>query len=128
MNNENQMKDKILAALRLIVDAWELEWVEILGGPCQGTVRLMHAGGFRTLLKIEYEFQPERYQLLVYRDGKHIFGRCSINYDDGALIEQILEQFGRFTPESMVGLPEASRQPSDIGLRRSLSRSLEQHV
>jgi hypothetical protein len=131
MNHVNQMQGKILSAMRSIVEAWELEWVEILGGPCQGTIRLMPAGGFRTLLKIEYEFQPERYQLLVYRDGKHIFGRCNISYDDGAMIEQILERFGRFTAESLVGLPEApaaSRQSSDAGFRRTLSRSMEEHV
>ena len=142
MNNVNQMQDKILSALHSIVDAWELEWVEILGGPGQGTIRLMQAGGFRTLLKIEYEFRPERYQLLVYRDGKHIFGRCNINYDDGILIEQILEQFRRFSPEALVGAPEThpvsaavdipapamSQQPSHTSFRRSFCQSLASHV
>src|SRR6266436_2323557 len=106
MNAVNQMQNKILSALRGIVDVWELEWVEVLGGECQGTVRLMQAGGFRTLLKIEYDFQPERYQLLVYRDGKHIFGRCNISYDDGALIEQILAQFRRLSPDDLLFPPE----------------------
>jgi len=134
MNYVNQMQDKILTALRSIVDAWELEWVEILVGPFQGTIRLMQPGGFRTLLKIEYEFQPERYRLLVYRDGKHIVGRCNMDYDDGMLIEQVLEQFRcvlRHTdPISADGLPARalSRLNSDHGLRRAFCRSLTEHV
>ncbi|SRR5258706_10764895 len=142
MNHVNQMQDKILTAMRSIVEAWELEWVEILGGPFQGTIRLMQAGGFRTLLKIEYEFQPERYRLLVYRDGKHVFGRCNIDYDDGLLIEQVLAQFRRFSRETLVSpaetdpvLPYAGnaervvlRQPSHPGFKRSLCRSMVSHV
>jgi len=142
MNNVNQMQDKILSTLHSIVDAWELEWVEILGGPGQGTIRLMQAGGFRTLLKIEYEFRPERYQLLVYRDGKHIFGRCNINYDDGILIEQILEQFRRFSPDALLDVTETrsvsapidipaaavSQQPPHTSFRRSFCQSLASHV
>ena len=142
MNNANQMQDKILSMLHSIVDAWELEWVEIAGGPFQGTIRLMPPGGFRTLLKIEYEFQPERYRLLVYRDGRHIFGRCNIDYDDGILIEQILEQFRRLSAETLLGAPEThpvsaavdtpavivSQQPSHTSFRRSLCRSLAAHV
>jgi hypothetical protein len=132
MNNVNQMQDKILSTLHSIVDGWELEWVEILGGPFQGTVRLMQAGGFRTLLKIEYEFQPERYRLLVYREGKHVFGRCNIDYDDGMVIEQILEQFRRLSADTLVDTPQTasalSRQPSHIAFRRSLYRSLGPHA
>ena len=128
MNHMNQMQDRILSALHSIVDAWELEWVEILGGPFQGTVRLMQAGGFRTLLKIEYEFQPERYRLLVYREGKHVFGRCNIDYDEGMVIEQILEQFRRLSSDTLVDTPQTasalSRQPSYPGFRRTLCRSL----
>jgi len=142
MNHVNQMQDKILSAMRSIVSAWELEWVEILGGPFQGMIRLMQAGGFRTLLKIEYEFQPERYRLLVYRDGKHVFGRCNIDYDDGLLIEQILAQFRRLSPDDLLFPAETqpvsapmgmtanavSRQPSNTTFRRSLYRSLGSHV
>jgi hypothetical protein len=126
MNHVNQMQDKILSALRSIVDAWELEWVEILGGPFQGTIRLMQVGGFRTLLKIEYEFRPERYQLLVYREGRHIFGRCNIDYDDGILIEQILTQFRSFSADSLLGPPQ--HPLPDTTFRRSLCRSLAQHA
>src|SRR6266581_6557102 len=128
MNHMNQMQDRILSALHSIVSAWELEWVEILGGPFQGTIRLMQAGGFRTLLKIEYEFQPERYRLLVYREGKHVFGRCNIDYDEGMVIEQILEQFRRLSSDTLVDTPQTasalSRQPSYTGFRRTLCRSL----
>jgi hypothetical protein len=142
MNNLNQMQDKILSTLHSVVDAWELEWVEIVGGPCQGTIRLMQAGGFRTMLKIEYEFQPERYRLLVYREGKHIFGRCNIDYDDGMTIEQILAQFRCLLPQTRVSAPEThpvsaamgtpaaalTRQPSHPNFRRTLCRSLGPHA
>src|SRR5882672_619073 len=142
MNNVNQMQDKILSTLHSIVATWELEWVEILPGACQGTIRLTQAGGFRTLLKIEYEFHPERYQLLVYRDGKHIFGRCNINYDDGTLIEQILAQFRRLSPDALLGEPEThpvaasvdipaaavAQRPSHTSFRRSFCQSLASHV
>jgi len=139
MNYTNQMQDKILSAMRSIVDAWELEWVEVLGGPFQGTIRLMQAGGFRTLLKIEYEFQPERYRLLVYRDGKHIFGRCNIDYDDGLVIEQMLAQFRRLSPDDLLFPPETQPVSAPVGMTRSavsrqptfrpsLYRSLGSHV
>ena len=68
VSNLNQMQERILWTLHSIVDGWELEWVEIVNSPSQGTVRVMQAGEFRTLLKIEYEFYPERCRLLVYRD------------------------------------------------------------
>src|SRR5882672_5260651 len=129
MCNVNQMQDKILSAVRSIVATWELEWVEILPGACQGTIRLTQAGGFRTLLKIEYEFRPERYQLLVYRDGKHAFGRCNIDYDDSAVIEQILAQFRRLSPDNLLSPPpETAAVSPQLDFRRSLSRSLGQHV
>jgi hypothetical protein len=130
MNYVNQMQDKIVSALHSIVEAWELEWVEIFGGPAAGTVRVMQHGGFRTLLKIEYEFQPERYRLLIYRDGRHILGRCNIDYDDGLLIEEILAEFRNLSAEALLDPPQsytASRQ-SLTSFRLSLSRSLEQHV
>ena len=96
-----------------------LRKVEILGGPFQGTIRLMQAGGFRTLLKIEYEFQPERYRLLVYRDGKHIFGRCNIDYDDGLVIEQMLAQFRRLSPDDLLFPPETQPVSAPVGMTRS---------
>ena len=64
MSCVNQMQDKILSTLRSIIDASEVEWVQITSGPFQGTIRLIPVGGFRTLLKIEYEFEPQRYRLL----------------------------------------------------------------
>src|SRR5258705_1659791 len=131
MNSVNQMQDRILLALHSIVDAWELEWVEILGGPFAGTVRLMQAGGFRTLLKIEYEFQPERYRLLVYRDGQHLFGRCNMDYDNEVLIEQILAQFRRLSPQTLLGPPETSalcHQLAQTTFSRTLLRSLGPHA
>src|SRR5213075_315795 len=100
MNYVNQMQDRILSTLRDVVDAWELEWVEIVETPCQGVVRVLESGQFRTLLKIEYEFQSQRCRLLIYKEGKHIAGRCSIDYDDGAVIEQTFAQFRRLCPDS----------------------------
>src|SRR4051812_49066709 len=99
MDYLNEMHDRVLSALQSIVDGWKLEWVQIVSGPFQGTVRLLQSGQFQTLLKIEYEFQAERFRLLIYRDGKHISGRCNIDYDDGGVIEQIMTQFKRLRPD-----------------------------
>ncbi|HEY1338728.1 MAG TPA: hypothetical protein VGF59_14530 [Bryobacteraceae bacterium] len=93
MNSMNQMQQKLLWALRSIVDTWELQWIEIPHSSSAGTVRLMRPESFRTLLKFEYEFEPERFRLLIYRDGRHIAGRCNIDYDNGDAIEQILAEF-----------------------------------
>ena len=116
MEHVNHMKDKILSTLHSIVDEWELEWVEIADGGCRGAIRLMQAGRFQTLLKIEYEFQQERYRLLIYREGKHICGRCGIDYDDGAAIEQILGHFRRLIPQTNRAPSKTDRVPAAIGI------------
>jgi hypothetical protein len=131
----NQMQDKLLSALHSIVDVWELEWVQILGGPFEGTVRLMQVGGFRTLLKIEYEFQTGHYRLLVYREGKHVLGRCNMDYDDGLLIEETLAKFRCLLRQTDLdaadtGVPAAplSGQTAHDNFRRAFCRSLGPHA
>jgi len=119
MDHANQMQHKLLTTLHSIVDGWALEWVEIVAGPYRGTIRLMEPGQFRTVLKIEYEFEPERCRLVVYREGKHICGRCSIDYDDGLLIEQILARFRRLLPESHPGAPATQPVPAATGMPAS---------
>lgn len=93
MKTANQMQDRLLSTMRAMVDEWGLDWVEITEDPSRGTVRLQQPGRYRTLLKIEYEFEAQRCRLLVYREGKQICGRCSVDYDDGVAIEQFLAGF-----------------------------------
>ena len=112
MKFSNQMQDRLLAAMRAMADEWGLDWVEIAEDLSRGTVRLQQPGRYRTLLKIEYEFQAQRYRLLVYREGKQICGRCSVDYDDGVAIEQFLTRFRCLFPNVQPGAPSGDFVPA----------------
>jgi len=88
----NQLQDKILAALRSIVEEHELEWVERKLGSSEGTVCIQRAGRFVTLLTLEYEFAAHQMRLILYRGIRHVGGRCGLCYDDGAAIEHVLAE------------------------------------
>ena len=90
MDHTNQMREKILMALRTAVEGQGLEWVEVRGGACDGTVRVQRPGRFATLLKFEYEFHARSFALLVHREARHVGGRSGIEYDDGRTIEHLV--------------------------------------
>jgi len=89
----NEMQYKILAAFAAIGRECAVDWVEVSDGDRCGVIWLQRAGGFQTLLRLEYEFQTRFCRLLLVRHGKQVAGRCVIRYDDSALIEQVLGQF-----------------------------------
>lgn len=113
MNLNNQMQEKILSAFRSAADERVLDWVEIRTSACEGTARLQPPGRFKTLLKLEYEFEPHVCRLLVEREGKTVAGRCGIRYDDGAEIEHVLTAFRKLLPD--VDRPLPRRPLNDRG-------------
>ena len=89
---DNEVKKKVLSILRSIAEGHRLEWVEVRTRGAEGTVRFQPPGRCFTLLKLVYEFEAHRCRLLLYREGSQVAGRCGIDYDDGAAIEQFLRQ------------------------------------
>jgi hypothetical protein len=94
----NEMRDKVLAALRAAVDERQCQWVEVRRDEAAGAVRIQHPGHFLTLLKLEFEFGQEHCRILLYRDGSPAGGRCCISYDDDEAIEQVLCRFRELLP------------------------------
>ena len=89
----NDMRHKILAAFEAAARECALEWVEVDDGECGGAVWMQRAGGFHTLLRLEYDFGPRCCRLSLVHNGKQVSGRCGIRYDDDATIEEVLDRF-----------------------------------
>ena len=52
----NDMRHKILAAFEAVGRECALEWVAVDDGECGGAAWMQRAGGFRTLIRLDYEF------------------------------------------------------------------------
>ena len=106
-----EVKNKVISVLRSIAEENRLDWVEVKTREVEGTVRLQPPGRFVTLMKLVYEFEAHRCRLLLYREGRQLAGRCGIDYDDGAAIEQFLAQLRSFLrplhrPEGLAVVPD----------------------
>jgi hypothetical protein len=99
----NDMRRKILGALKSQVQDCGLDWVEIRDFEGGGCVWFQPVGEFRTVLRLEYEFESRSCRLLLFRNGRHVAGRCGIQYDDGTAIEAVVEQFGGLLNERLLG-------------------------
>ena len=95
MTATNDMRSKIMAAFEAVGRECAVEWVEVDDGECGGSVWVQRCGGFQTLLRLDYDFQPRCCRLSLVRDGKQVAGRCGIRYDDAATIEDVLDRFRR---------------------------------